>query len=160
MRVSAAVCIDSPIEQVWALLVDLERIVDWAPGIRSAECPVGRESGTGAVRHCRLAGGINLVETFTAWVDGSSFTYEGAGLPGVRLARNTWSVEPVGAAQTTLRSEAQVELNGAIRTRLLRRVMRWQARRAAARSLGAFKHIVETGTVPARGHRYPTPAGC
>ena len=66
MRVSATVCIDRPSTQVWALLADLERIADWAPGIRSATCPVGLESGTGAVRHCRLTGGIELVETFTA----------------------------------------------------------------------------------------------
>jgi carbon monoxide dehydrogenase subunit G len=160
MRVSATVCIDSSADRVWALLDDLERIIDWAPGIRSAECPSGLESGAGAERHCRLAGGIELTERFTAWTDGVSFAYEGTGLPGVRVASNTWSVEPVGSAQTILRSEAQVELRGAIRDRLLRGLMRWQSRRAAARSLGAFKHIVETGTLPTRGRRYPAPANC
>jgi hypothetical protein len=71
-----------------------------------------------ALEECTPAGSV---ETFTAWVDGASFTYAGAGRTGVRLARNTWSVEPAGAAQTILRSEAHVELNGAIRARILRR---------------------------------------
>jgi hypothetical protein len=82
------------------------------------------------------------------------------GLPGVRVARTTWSVEPVGSTQAILRSDAQVEHRGTVFDRALRGVMRCQSRRAAARSLGAFKHIVETGTPPARGDRYPAPTGC
>lgn len=160
MRVTASVCIDRPAHDVWALLADLERIVEWAPGIRSARCPSGRESGTGAVRHCRLTGGIDLVEHFTTWINGVSFTYEGTGLPGVRVARNTWSVEPFGQEQTMLRSEAHVELRGSIRDRILRGLLHWQARRGAAHSLGAFKHIVETGAAPVRGQRCPAPALC
>lgn len=155
-----SVCVDAPAREVWTVLADLPRITEWAPGIRSARCPTGRESGVGAVRHCELTGGIELVEQWTNWVDGVSFTYEGAGLPGVRLARNTWTVEAVDSTKTVLRSDAHVVLRGARRDRLLSGVLRWQARRAGARSLGAFKHLVETGTAPAPGHRHRAPATC
>lgn len=154
------VCVDVPAPQVWALLADLERIADWAPGIRSARCPLGRESGLGALRECQLTGGIELIENWTDWVDGVSFTYEGSGLPGVQLARNTWSVQPIGDAQALLRSDAEVELRGRVRGGLFGGVLRWQARRAGARSLGAFKYLVETGSAPATRRRYPAPATC
>jgi hypothetical protein len=78
--------------------------------------------------------------------------YEGIGVPGVAQARNHWSVRPEGA-QTVLTTEAEVELKGARITRLLEPIFARQIRRVGARTLAAFKFLVENGTPPRGPHR-------
>jgi len=141
------VCIDAPHAAVWDHLARIEDIPLWARGIISDRAVPGHERGLGAERVCHLAGGITLSERWTSWHDGVSFTYEGHGLPGVRTARNTWTVEPHGT-QTILRSEAHVQCNGGPVARLLDPVARRQARRMGRQSLGAFKCLVEPGRPP------------
>ena len=157
---ASTVCIDAPAEAVWESLARIEDIPLWSRGIISARTVPGHERGVGAERICQLVGGITLTERWLAWIDGASFSYEGNGLPGVHLARNTWTVEPHGT-QTILRSEAQVQLKGRLLTRLLDPVAKRQARRMGRQAMGAFKYLVETGRAPADlSVRLPAPVVC
>ena len=76
----------------------------------------------------------------------------GVGVPGVAHARNLWSVHPDGS-QTVLSSKADVELKGARITRLLEPIFARQIGRVGAKTLAAFKFLVENGTPPRGPHR-------
>ena len=157
---TATVCIDAPAAAVWSWLARLEDIPLWSRAIISARSVPGRERGAGAERVCELAGGITLAERWTAWDEGVSFTYEGHGLPGVRVARNTWTVDPCGA-QAMLRSDAHVEFKGGPLGWLVRPIASRQAGRMGRQTLGAFKYLVETGQAPRDlSKRLPVPATC
>ena len=106
MKMTMSVCIDAPAPVVWAALARLEDLPLWSSGVRTATCPTGHESGVGAERVCELVGGINLTERWTAWDEGRSFTYEGVGIPLVKLARNTWTVTPAADPARTCTEEA------------------------------------------------------
>lgn len=159
MTVELSICIAAPIGKVWALLADLESFASWAPGIRAARCTPGREHGAGAERVCDLAGGLTITERWIEWSEGVSFTYEGTGLPGVKVARNTWSVEPYGA-RTLLTSRASVELRARRLTSCLELMMRRQSLRMGRRSLVNFKHLVEHGELPQAWQRVAFAPGC
>ncbi len=94
---------------------------------------------------------MTLVERWSAWEDGRSYTYEGTGLPLVRSASNTWTVEPVGE-RTLLRTEAVVSVAGGALGRLLEPLIGWQARRLGRRSLAALAFLVEHDHPPAGRH--------
>ena len=147
-----SVCIDAPASEVWAQLARLEDIRLWSEAVIDAHCEGAASRGVGAERTCDLRGGITVHERWVAWDEGRSFAYEGIGVPGVAQARNYWSVRPEGA-QTVLRSEAVVELKGAGITRLLEPIFARQVRRVGARTLAAFKFLVESGTPPRAPHR-------
>jgi hypothetical protein len=157
---ASTVCIDAPVAAVWDYLARIEDIPLWSRGIISARTVPGHERGAGAERICRLVGGITLTERWLTWNDGASFSYEGHGLPGVRVARNTWTVESHGT-QTILRSEADVQLKGGPLARLLDPIAKRQARRMGRLALGAFKYLVETGQAPEDlSVLLPAPAAC
>lgn len=156
----ATVCIDAPVATVWDYLARIEDIQLWSKGIISARAVPGHERGVGAERVCDVVGGITLTERWLAWDEGHSFSYEGHGLPGVRVARNTWTIEPHGT-QTILRSEAFVQLKGGPFARLMEPVAKWQSVRMGQQALGAFKYLVETGQAPSDlSARLPVPAAC
>jgi hypothetical protein len=152
VTVAMSVCIDAPASEVWAQLARLEDIRLWSEAVVDARCEGVASRGVGAERTCDLRGGITVHERWLAWDEGRSFTYEGIGVPGVAQARNHWSVRPVGA-QTVMTSEADVELKGARVTRLLEPIFARQVRRVGARTLAAFKFLVENGTSPRGPHR-------
>ena len=154
------VCIDAPPDAVWNCLARIEDIPQWSRAVISARTTPGRERGVGAERICRLVGGITLTEHWLEWHEGSSFTYEGEGLPGVRVARNTWSVEPSGS-QSILRSEAHVEFKGGPLAGLMGLIAKRQSHRMGRQTLGAIKHLVETGKAPEDlSLPLPAPANC
>jgi hypothetical protein len=144
-RLSASVCIDAPADAVWARLAALEDFTLWSEPVLRARCDGPRSRGVGAERTCDLAGNVTIRERWVRWDEGRSFAYEGAGLPLVKRARNVWSVQPEGARQARLTSAAAVELNGGVVGRLLEPLMAAMSRRLAARSLAAFKYLVEHG---------------
>lgn len=145
--VTDSVCIDAPAAVVWGWLARIEDIPLWSRAVVSASTVPGHERGVGAVRVCQLVGGITLAEHWVDWREGESFTYEGHGLPGVRVARNTWSVEPRGQ-QTILRSRAHVRLKGGLLAWPLEMAARRHARRMGRQALGVFKYLVEQGRAP------------
>lgn len=140
-------CIDAPAEAVWNRLVALEDIPHWSETVLSAACPTGRRSGVGAVRICSLRGNLQITERWTEWNDrGHSFAYEASGIPLIKHAKNHWSVKAQGNDQALLISEAQIELKGGVFIRLLlERTMAQRMRLMGARSLAAFKYLVENG---------------
>ena len=157
---TATVCIDASAAAVWSWLARIEDIPLWSRGIISARSVPGRERGPGAERVCELVGGITLSERWLSWDEGVSFTYEGHGLPGVRVARNTWTVEPCGV-RTILRSAAHVEFKGGPVAWLVQPIAKGQAARMGRQALGAFKYLVETGQAPPDlSMHLPAPVAC
>jgi carbon monoxide dehydrogenase subunit G len=158
IRLSAQVCIDAPVEQVWTTLADLEGIVRWVPAIRRARCPAAHR-GVGASRVCELDA-ATIVETIEAWDEGKSFGYRGEGAPMMRQARNHWAVEARGA-QTLVTSRAEVSLAGGWLGRLFEPLAGWLFRRMGRQTLAALKFLVENGR-PATGRLAAAPIhpGC
>jgi hypothetical protein len=162
LKVSGSVCIEAPAAAVWARLAALEEIPLWSEAVLRARCEGPRARGVGAERTCDLTGNVTIAERWIAWDEGRSFVYEGVGLPLVKRARNAWTVRPHGARQTVLTTDAEVEVTGGRFGRLLEPVMGALSRRLAARSLAAFKYLVEHGTPYAGRHATlpPVRAGC
>ena len=117
---------------------------------------MGRERGGGAERHCRLVGGVDLVEPWTDWGEGHSFTYIGVGVPLLVLARNTWTVTSAGDA-TLLTTTARVVIRGGVFGRLLEPVVAWQSRRGGRLALARIAHLAELGEPAAHAWRPPRP---
>ena len=161
LSLTSSVCIDAPAEAVWAALARIEDIPLWSTDVVTASCPVGHERGVGAQRICHLRGGIELTEIWTSWEDGHTFTYEGQGVPLLRLARNTWTVTPEGT-RTLLTSNAEVTVNGGRLGRLLEPLMAWQGKRMGNRTLNAFASLVNTrdAAKPHRNPRVTHPVSC
>jgi uncharacterized protein YndB with AHSA1/START domain len=152
------VCIDAPVERVWAVLSNLPAIEQWVEAIQHAHCP-GPSRGVGAQRVCELKQ-ATLIETIIDWQEGRSFTYQGIGAPMMQHAQNTWSVEAHGH-QTLVTSRAEVVLKGGRFGRLLEPLVRAMSSRLGGQSLGALKYLVEHGRAPDRGTSFgPLPTHC
>lgn len=143
VRVRGSVCIDESAAEVWRWLARLEDLTLWSEPVLAARCDPSRAGGVGAERVCELRGGITLRERWLTWDEGRSYSYEGFGIPMVRRARNTWTVEPHGDRQSVLTTDAEVTLRGGWLGRLAGPVVVWQSRRMGRRSLAAFKYLVE-----------------
>jgi carbon monoxide dehydrogenase subunit G len=158
MKVQGSVCIDAPVETVWAVLSSLESIQLWVRSIRHSSCPEASR-GVGAVRICELEQ-ATIHETIVAWDEGRSFTYRGEGAPLMKSATNTWSVEPRGT-QTLVATSAVVEFKGGVFGLLLVPLAKVMSARLGAQSLAALKYLVENGQ-PYVGTEplSPAPQGC
>ncbi len=154
-----SVCIDAPLESVWAVLSDLDAVHHWVDSIRHSHCPE-RDRGIGAMRVCELKQ-ATIRETIVAWDEGRSFQYRADGAPMMKCASNTWTVEARGN-QTLVTSSAEVVLKGGIFGRMLQPLVRVVARRLGTRSLAALKYLVEHGhTYPGNPRELgPAPASC
>ena len=142
MKLNDSVCINAPVEKVWAVLSQLESIPLWVPAIRHAYCP--KESrGVGAERVCELKQ-ATIRETIVAWDEGRSFTYRGEGAPMMKRAQNTWRVDAHGG-QTLVTSSAEVELKGGVFGQLFEPLVRRMSMRLGAQSLASLKFLVENG---------------
>lgn len=151
IKLVASVCIDAPVDVVWARLAKLEDIRLWSEAVLDARCEGPASAGVGAERTCDLRGGITIQERWLAWDEGHSFTYEGIGVPLIRRATNEWTVEEQGE-QTLLISRAEVVLKGGRLGRLLEPILNIQLNRVGPRTLAAFKYLVEHGQPPAIKH--------
>ncbi len=148
LTLSDSVCIDAPVEATWGVLARLTDIEYWSEAVVASRCEGPLSRGVGAERTCDLKGGITIVERWTAWDDGRSFSYQGVGLPLVAHAENTWTVEAEGG-QTLLRTEARVTMKwGLIGRELLEPLVAVQSKRLSRHSLASIKYFVEHG-VPA-----------
>lgn len=151
LRLHASVCIEAPVGVVWERLAELEDIQLWSEAVLAARCDGAASHGVGAERICDLRGGITIHERWLTWDEGHSFTYEGIGIPLVKHARNTWTVEAEGE-RTLLTSTAEVVLKGEHVGRLLEPLLTIQLRRVGSRTLAAFKYLVEHGEPPPVRH--------
>jgi hypothetical protein len=144
IKLQATVCIEASPEKVWAALARLEDIRLWSREVLHASCPEGKSQGIGAERTCKLKGNITLIETWTAWEEGKSFTYEGLGLPLIKKATNTWSIREDNG-KILLTSNATVEVKGGIFGKLLEPLMAPMMRRISPKAFASFKYLVENG---------------
>jgi hypothetical protein len=151
--VFGSVCIDAPAEDVWAELARLEDIELWSEAVLEARCEGPISRGLGAERTCELRGGITIRERWLEWDEGHSFTYEGLGIPLVACARNAWAVQAEGE-RTLLTSRAQIQVKGGPLAKLLEPIVRYQVNRIGARTLAAFKYLVEHGEAPPGKHAH------
>jgi len=103
IKISASVCVDAPASKVWAALSELESIHVWNDSIHRSYCEGELTRGVDAVRVYELSGHVTIKETIIAWAEGRSFTYTGQGIPLIKRAANTWSLEQ-RRPQTLLRS--------------------------------------------------------
>ena len=160
ITLNSSICIDAPPERVWQALSQLEDVQVWVDVVSSAECGEVTQ-GVGAKRTCDLKGNITIEETWLAWDEGRSFTYEATGMPMIRQATNTWTVHPEGN-KTLLTSEAKLEVKGGVFGRLLEPFIRIQLNRIGPDSLANFKYLVEYGEPPPSGNSeyLPAPATC
>ena len=68
----------------------------WSTDVKSASASAEKNHGVGSCRVCTLSNGLEIQEEFIEWSEGEKYTYQGTGLPGVDIARNTWSVADDG----------------------------------------------------------------
>src|SRR5262245_58747338 len=97
IRLFVSICIEAPVEVVWAQLAKLEDIQLWSEAVVQARCEGPISHGIGAERTCELVGNRTIHERWIAWDEGRSFQYEGVGIPMMHRARNRWSVVSQGA---------------------------------------------------------------
>jgi ligand-binding SRPBCC domain-containing protein len=153
LALSDSVCIEAPVEATWAVLARLTDIERWSEAVVAARCEGPLSSGVGAERTCDLKGGLTILERWTAWDEGRSFTYQGLGLPLVAHAENTWTVEAEGA-RTLLRTEARLSMKGGLIGRqLLEPLVAAQSKRLSRHSLASIKYFVEHGVPAPEPHK-------
>ena len=111
LRTTASACIEAPAHVVWEHLAQLDKLHLWIDLVHHSYISSACATGVGAERTCNLGGSRTLHERVVAWDEGRSFTYESSDAPLMRLARNTWSVTPVGE-KCLVTSEAELELRG------------------------------------------------
>jgi len=153
LELTASVCIDAPVERVWAVLSDLAAIRHWVGAIQHAHCP-GQPRGVGAVRICELSQ-ARIEETIVEWDEGRSFKYRGVGAPMLASATNLWSVEAHGE-QTLVTSVAEATLKGGALGRALELIAKPMFMQLGTQSLASLKYYVEHGQ-PFPGRRRDLP---
>jgi hypothetical protein len=144
LRLSASVCVNAPVKKVWTALSKLDAIQDWSGSIHRSYCESEQTRGVDTVRVCELGRNVTVRETIVAWEEGRSFTYIGQGIPFLKRAQNTWSVEARGE-QTIVLSKAEVEFKGGLLGRMFEPILLLVSQREARKSLVAFKFLVENG---------------
>ncbi|ARN73835.1 SRPBCC family protein [Oceanicoccus sagamiensis] len=111
LYLKASACIEAPVDQVWAVLADLERISEWSEAVVSASCPGPLSRGVAAERECVLSNDLCIKERIVAWEEGRYLRYEGFNIPLMARASNCWSVAGHGD-KTLLTTESEMVLKG------------------------------------------------
>jgi len=146
MKLTTSVCIEAPKAQTWKYLSDLERASDWVDALVTTKLEDQNVRALGAIRVCTMTNGDKARELFTAWSEGSSFTYEVLNAPMVKYASNAWSIVEVDG-KSLVTSRAILELKGGIFGKAMGFVARIVAKRSMMKYLAAFKYLVENGRV-------------
>jgi hypothetical protein len=111
-KLTTTACIEAPSDTVWSHLARLDQIHLWTDAIHRAYLTSACATGVGAERACDLGHNRSLHERVIAWNEGVSYTYESTDAPMMTLARNRWTVHPVGPNRTLVTSEAEVVFRG------------------------------------------------
>jgi len=69
------ILIDAPPEVVWQLISDQSQLPSWHAGYTSVSVLTTQQRGSGVRRRCTLAGGKDVIEEISAWVDGMGYEY-------------------------------------------------------------------------------------
>ena len=144
MKLKLSACIKAPKEKVWQVLSDVSNVHLWVGPILSAHCEGRQTRGVGTTRVCQLQGNMQITETWIAWDEGHSFTYQTFETAWMKSAKNTWSMEAING-DTLLTTESEIILKGGIVGKLFEPLMLMMSKSMGANSLAAFKHLVEVG---------------
>ena len=88
--------IDSPADDVWAVLADFDSISEWADFVDHSCLMSEQTEGAGAARRIQM-GRTTIIETITDWESGAMFSYAISGLPPViGSVTNTWRIGASG----------------------------------------------------------------
>ena len=157
-KMTTSACIEAPADVVWAHLARLDQIHVWTDVIHRSYMSSACATGVGAERTCELAGRRDLHERVIDWDEGRSFTYESTDAPMMKLARNRWSVTPMGA-RSLVTSDAELELRGGWLGRVLGFVLVPLMRFALPNPLAKLKYWIENGTpYEGRARSLPVPS--
>ena len=88
--------LDASPEQVWHVLSDFGALYRWAPNIDDSGLTGDQTEGVGTTRRVR-AGRVTVTERVTHWEPSRRLSYAIEGLPLVKSASNTWTVEQSGS---------------------------------------------------------------
>jgi uncharacterized membrane protein len=144
LKMKDSACINAPVEKVWEVLSNLEKISDWSEEIKSAECVGDHKRGLHAQRKCLLSNNVIITERIVSWNEGSSFTYEGFDIPMIASAKNTWTVKS-DKGQTLLTTESEASIKGGYLGLILEPLIKLVSKRMSRKTLSAFKFLVENG---------------
>ncbi|MDE0065675.1 MAG: SRPBCC family protein [Acidimicrobiaceae bacterium] len=98
----------APVEAVWAVLADFDRLADWAQEIDHSCQLSERSEGVGAERRVQVKSNV-VLERVTVWQPEEKLAYEIVGLPSVvSSVVNEWTLKPDGD-RTRLSLTAKVE---------------------------------------------------
>lgn len=98
----------APVEVVWAVLADFDRLADWAPLIAHSSAMTAAGEGIGAIRRVAVGGSV-LLEQVTEWEAESRLAYQIQGLPPmIASVVNRWDLSADGPA-TVVSLTATVE---------------------------------------------------
>ena len=154
----ATACIEAPHDEVWKHLARLDQVHLWTDVIHHSYMTTACATGVGAERACELPRGKGLRERVVAWDEGRSFTYESSDAPMMALARNTWTVEAIGA-RTLVTSRAELCFRGGLAGYVLGWLLVPLLRRLLPNPLAKFKFWVENGRpYEGRTSSLPVPA--
>ena len=145
MKLKMTACIDASNEKVWQVLSDISNVNLWVDPILSARCESENISGVGTVRICELKGNMTVIERWTEWNEGVSFTYVADEVALIKSARNTWTVIPE-ENMTLVITESEVVLKGGIFGKLLEPLMYLVSKKMGSNSLSSLRYLVETGS--------------
>ncbi len=143
-RITNTACVEAPAHVVWAHLARLDAVHLWTDVIHRSYMADDLVCGVGAERVCELAGRRTLHERVIVWEEGRSFTYISTDAPWMKLARNRWSVDAVGA-RALATSEAELELRGGWFGEMLGHLLMPLLRLFLPNPLARFKYWVEEG---------------
>ena len=88
--------IDSPADDVWAVLADFDSISEWADFVDHSCLMSEQTEGAGTARRIQM-GRTTIIETITDWESGAMFSYAISGLPPViGSVTNTWRIGASG----------------------------------------------------------------
>jgi carbon monoxide dehydrogenase subunit G len=150
MHLSASYTFNAPVDQVWALLMDTDRIASCLPGCKGLH-PIGenRYEAELAVAVAAISGSFKGTITLEDLQPPRSYrlVVEGTGRPGFVKGQANVTLVPAGD-RTTVQIEADAEAGGMI-ARVGQRLLDGVARMTMDRFYGCLVKQVEEGGGPA-----------
>jgi uncharacterized protein YndB with AHSA1/START domain len=107
---SAAVEINRPASEVWAVIAAYNDMYTWAEGIEDTEQLTDAKNGMGAIRINTAKGFGKIEQKITAWVEGKSFTYIAGVFGPLSQTLSTYSVQDAGEGKSRCNLEIAYEL--------------------------------------------------
>ena len=144
LKLKSTVCVEASKEAAWKVLSDIENISDWVDVVITAKSTGIVSKGVDAERTCELKNKVTILERWTTWDEGNSFTYEGFNVPMVKSAKNTWTVKAENG-KTIITTESVLVLKGGVIGRMFEPLVKLMSKRLGAKSLASLKYLVENG---------------